>query len=120
MSRSISPGPSTRWTTFSHDARRRGGRGDVAMTKPAAPVAEHLPAVPDLERSAAIIAAAGYQPVPLAAPILGVWHLLGMGRYDLVLIHVTSDTEMPAVTPGVVRFRVPPGWPAWTRCLIHH
>ena len=66
-----------------------------------------------LERSAAIVMAAGYRLVPLLHPV-GPWQLLGVSPQGLLLLAVVTEFQALGLLYGAV-----PGWPHFTRRLLH-
>ena len=80
---------------------------------PTAALAEAAQAPTPLERSAAILMAAGYRIVPLLNPV-GPWQILGMSPQGLVLCAVVPDFQHLGVLYGA-----PAGWPHFTRRILH-
>ena len=74
-----------------------------------------IPDWPDVERSSAVVQCAGYRPIPLAEPIAGVWHVLGVNGHHLLLVAVCRG----AVATDNVRHGHPHSFPPWTTRLIH-
>jgi len=72
----------------------------------------------DVDASAAILEAAGFELVPLRYPLAAVWHLLAVSPSTLLLVSVIRGPDWPAVSPGFA-YQLPPGWPVWTRRMIH-
>ena len=71
----------------------------------------------DVEHSAAILAAAGCDVVPLLRPIAQAWNLLGIGPHGFLLVHVVRGA-WPEIL-GLQTLGIPPRWPASTGRLIH-
>ena len=82
-----------------------------ALASPAAALV--APEATKLERSAAIVMAAGYRLVPLLQPI-GPWQILGVNPQGLVLLAVVEEFQHLGVLYGA-----PAGWPHFTRRLLH-
>ena len=66
----------------------------------------------DIEASAAILEAAGYELVPLRHPLAGVWHLLAADPFHMLLVSVIRGPEWPDFG-GANPYRHPPTWPPW-------
>ena len=73
--------------------------------------------VADVEHSAAILTAAGFDLVPLLRPIAKAWDLLGVAPQGLLLVQVVRG-GWPEML-GLQSLGVPPRWPASTGRLIH-
>jgi hypothetical protein len=76
------------------------------------------PSENDVDSSAAILEAAGFEIVPLRHPLAGVWHLLAADPFHMLLVSVIRGTEWPDFG-GANPYRHPPTWPPWTRRVIH-
>jgi hypothetical protein len=78
------------------------------------PGALELTAEDDVTRSAALLTAVGFQLVPLAHPVAGVWDLLAVSPRGLTLIAARPEKpNLMGATYGPL-----PGWPAVTVRLI--
>ncbi len=82
-------------------------------SKALAPTAALAEAPTPLERSAAIVMAAGYRILPLLAPI-GPWQILGVSPQGLLLVAVVPEFQHLGVLYGA-----PAGWPHFTRRILH-
>jgi hypothetical protein len=79
------------------------------------PCKDVLGVADDLARSEALLTAVGFQLVPLAKPIAGVWDLLAVSPRGLTLIAaVREKPNLLGSTYGPL-----PGWPAGTVRVIH-
>jgi hypothetical protein len=89
---------------------------DDAVSAKALPSAATLavPEATNLERSAAILIASGHRLVPITSNI-GPWQLLAVYPHGLVLLAVVEEW------PGGlgVLYGALPGWPAFTRRILH-
>jgi len=87
----------------------------TVVPRPASP-ATPLAVDAQVDRSGAILQAAGVRLVPLAHPI-GPWQLLGVSSQGLVLVAVVGADWPPHL--GMV-YGHPAGWPLNTRRVLHH
>ncbi len=70
--------------------------------------------VDDVARSTTLLEAVGFQLVPLARPVAGVWELLAVSPRGLTLIAARREKpNLMGTTYGAL-----PGWPASTVRLI--
>jgi hypothetical protein len=72
-------------------------------------------AEPDLvENSCAVLAAVGFQFIPLLHPIAGVWSILCVSPRGLTLVSPVS--EAPTLTGAT--YSAPAGWPPVVRLIL--
>ena len=71
----------------------------------------------DVEHTAQILRAAGYDVIPLAEPIAKAWTLFGVSPHGLILVNVVHG-GWPEML-GLQSLGVPPRWPVQTVRLVH-